>query len=85
MVSRYISPCKGHGENHFYGKYISNDNLYKRELAINKLFSYFIDKVGGKDFILNLISLEFKSRNPKSSKFFFIFENFIYLKRSIFY
>lgn len=74
-----------HGENHFYGKYISNDNLYKRELAINKLFSYFIDKVGGKDFILNLISLEFKSRNPKSSKLFFTYLKILFISKEAFF
>lgn len=57
-----------HGENHFYGKYISKDNLYRRELATNKLLLFFVNTFGISEFIVSLISLEFKSRNPKNLK-----------------
>ena len=54
-----------HSENSFYGRQFSNSYLYKRELNINKLFSFFIEKIGGDNFISNLLILEFKSKNIK--------------------
>jgi len=57
-----------HGDNAFYDKKISDVYLYKREISINRLFTFFINKLGLNDKILNFISLEFKSRNPKDYK-----------------
>lgn len=59
---------RAHGANTFYGKEFSNVYLYKREISINRLFSFFINKFDLNDKILNFISLEFKSRYPKDYK-----------------
>jgi len=57
-----------HGDNAFCDKKFSDVYLYKRGISINRLFSFFINKLGLNDKILNFISLEFKSRNPKNYK-----------------
>jgi len=57
-----------HGNNTFYGKEFSDIYLYKREISMNRLFSFFINKFGLDRKNINFISLEFKSRNPKDYK-----------------
>ncbi len=54
-----------HQKNNFYGRQFSNSYLYKRALNVNKLFSFFTKKVGGKDSLSNLLVLEFKSKDIK--------------------
>lgn len=57
-----------HKTNNFYGKEFSNTYLYKREIAINKLFKYFTNKVRISKDIINLVNLEFESRDNKNIK-----------------
>ncbi len=60
-----------HGTNNFYGKELSNTNLYKREISVNKLFKYLTNKAGIDNNIMNLFLLEFKSRTNKDRKLLF--------------
>lgn len=54
-----------HGSNFYYGKNFSTDYLYKREFNINKLFNLLKNSAGISDEIIDLVSMEYKTRGDK--------------------
>jgi len=73
-----------HKNNNFHGKEFSNDYLYAREITINKLFKYLIDKAGiDSGNIVNMAILEFKSREDKDINLLFRYFKILYFDDSI--
>lgn len=67
-----------HNNNRFYKKKFSNDYMYKRELSINKLFSFFSNKAGVDFNSINLVNLEYRSRNTKDIKIWLLYFKIIW-------
>ncbi len=74
FFSKPLVKYRVHNYNNFYGKKFSNEYSYKRNIAINKLFRFFLYKnyINDKE-LLNLVTLEFDSRKDKNLKLLLLY------------
>jgi glycosyltransferase involved in cell wall biosynthesis len=72
-----------HSNNNFYGKKMLDVDLYAREIALNKIFNYFLNKVKiSNDNIGCLVNLEFKLRGHKNFK---VYASILKYQKGFFY
>jgi len=72
-----------HDNNNYMGKTFSTDYLYKRELKIQKLFSYYCNQMGYSKRLIELTNLEFKTISNPISKDLIEYLKIINFKSSI--
>lgn len=62
-----------HNSNNYHGKTFSDRYLYKREISINKLFKYFLEKSGMEKNIIELMPFEYRCRAVKDMDLFIMY------------
>lgn len=62
-----------HSNNNYYDKTFTDEYFFKREVNINKLFTYLVDKCGISANIIELITLEYRCRHVKNIKLMMIY------------
>jgi len=72
-----------HKTNNYFGKIFSNTYLYKREIAISRLFKYLLDKTEINIDFINLINMEFRSRGDKNIKLLLLYLSLFKYKKGL--